>query len=538
MKISFIKVSLVPVFLWCNAALNIQIAEAQTSEKTFRIANSKEVESLDPAFVDGGGSELVARGLYEGLTTSHPKTAEPVAGVAKSWTVSKDGLTYSFQLREDMRWSNGEKVTSADFLFAWKRMLDPETGAYYAAKFDDIKGAKAYRKAKAGAARDFNAVGIKCPDAQSIVVTLDKPVPYFLELLASSAFYPVPKSVVEKLGKNWARAENIVNNGPFLLASWKLKDRLTLTKNPQYYDAKNVKLDKIVVFPIEQDKTALNMYNAGEVDWIRRLPMGSVHALAGNRELHVNKLLRTVYLRLNTTRVPLKDAKVRRAISMAIDRKTLVEKVVKEGQSPALSFVTPGLKDYAQNDLIREDVLEAQKLLAEAGFPAGKGFPELTILHTPDELSKRVLTGVSVMLKKNLNINVSPKGQERGIFYDALDALKYDIARSDWSASFLDPKSFVDKFTSDNIYQNLTGYASPEFDELLTRSAQAKDPAERLALLAKAEEKLVAMDAPIVPLYFDVAAQMWKSSVSGLHENLLDIHPLKSIDIDEKMAKK
>jgi oligopeptide transport system substrate-binding protein len=215
-------------------------------------------------------------------------------------------------------------------------MLDPETGAYYAAKFDDIKGAKTYRQAKSANARNFDTVGIKSPHPQSLVVTLDKPVPYFLELVASSAFYPVPKAVVTKLGKNWSRTENMVNNGPFVLSSWKLKDRLILSKNLRYHDAKSVKLDKIVVFPIEQDKTALNMFNAGEVDWIRRLPMGSVHALRGNRELHVNKLLRTVYLRLNTTRVPLKDSKVRRAISMAIDRKTLVEKVVKEGQTPAL----------------------------------------------------------------------------------------------------------------------------------------------------------------------------------------------------------
>lgn len=506
--------------------------------KNLRIANSREIETLDPTQVDGSDAGLVADALFEGLVVLDPSSLEPKPGVAMSWEVSKDGLTYTFNLRKNARWSNGRTLTSEDFLFAWERALTPETGAYYSKYFDSIKGAEEFRKGKTKEARNFAAVGIVAKTPYTLVVTLKQPAPYFLELLSQAVFYPVPKEAIGKHGKEWTKPEYIVTNGPFSLLRWKLKDSLTLGKSQTYHDASKVKLDTITVFPLEDAKTALNMYNAGEIDWLRRIPNAQFSTLKSHPEFHSGKMLGTAYLRFNTTRGPLKDARVRQAISMAIDRTTLTEKVLKEGQVPAAQFVTPGMRDYLPAAQIKEDVQKARDLLAQAGFPEGKNFPALSVLFVSDDQSKNAMIAVSTMLKKNLGIHISPKNQERGVYYDALDALNFDIARSTWSASYMDAKSYLDKFTSDNTYNNLTGYANPAYDKLIKDASLQTDLKARNALFAQAEKLLVVDDAVIVPLYYSTSINMWKKSVTGLFVNPLDAHPLKSLDVDNRTAQK
>jgi oligopeptide transport system substrate-binding protein len=249
-------------------------------------------------------------------------------------------------------------------------------------------------------------------------------------------------------------------------------------------------------------------------------------------------MLNTVYLRFNTTRGALKDKRVRKAISMALDRRTLADKVAREGQVPAHQFVTPGIAGYKSNFSIKEDVPAAKALLAEAGFPEGKGFPAQTALFISDEQSKNVITAISAMLKKNLGINVAPKNLERGIYYDALDALNFDIARSSYTAKFLDAKTFLDKFTGDNTYNNLTGFKSAEYDKLVDQAENEPDLGKRNGLWAQAEKILVDDEAVLVPLYNNTSINMWKPEVKGLHANSLDAHPLKDISVDGKVAKK
>ena len=508
------------------------------AEKVFRIANTMEVQTLDPALVDGADASLVASGLFERLVEVDGKTLDPKPGLAESWVKSKDGLTYTFKLRKNAKWSNGEALTSKDFVYAWKRVLTPETGAYYANYFDLIEGAESFRKAKDRSSVDFAKVGISAKDATTLTVKLAKPAPYFLELVSHAVFAPLREASIVKNGKSWTKPELLVVSGPFKLLSWTLKDKLILVKNPGYWDAANVKLDKIIVYPIEDSKTALNMFNAGELEWTRRVPTAQVQSLRQNPEFHMAKMLNTVYLRLNTTKPAFKDAKVRRAIAMALDRKTLVEKVAREGQEPAFHFVTPGMKGYVSPEPLIEDIAAAKKLLAEAGYPDGKNFPATTALFVSDEQSKNIFTAISTMLKKNLNINVSPKNLERGVYYDALDALNFDIARSNWTASYMDAKNYLDKFTSENTHNNLTGYKNPDYDKLIAQGTDEADPAKRAALFSKAEAMIINRDGVLVPLYYNTAINMWKKNVRGLSVNALDLHPLKALDIDLTMAQK
>lgn len=517
-------------------AQNVGLAHGLAG-KHLRVANTKEIESLDPALVDGSDASLVSSGLFEGLLNANEKTLAPEPGVAESHTVSKDGLTYTFKLRKNAKWSNGDALTTKDFVAAWKRALAPETGAYYAHSFDHIAGAQAYRKAKDPKAADFSKVGIEAKDALTLVVKLAKPAPYFADLLTQPVFYPVHAATLAKHGKGWTKPDAIVSNGPFKLASWQLKDKLVLAKNPAYWDAARVKLDKITFYPIEDAKTALNMYNAGEIEWARRVPTSHVQALRSHPEFHTGKMLNTVYLRFNTTRDAFKDARVRKAVSLAIDRRILVDKVAKEGQEPAYTFVTPGIKGFSSVEPIREDVAAARKLLADAGFADGKGFPTVTALFISDEQSKNVMTAISTMLKKNLNINLAPKNLERGVFYDALDALNFDVARSTWTASFNDAKSYLDKFTSENTYNNLTGYKNADYDKLITQASDSADVGRRNTLFAQAEQRLIMQDAVLVPLYYNTSINMWKKQVRGLHVNTLDVHPLKSLDLDLALAR-
>jgi len=532
----------------CATALTVStakvaIAAPSTDADTLKIAGSKEIESLDPALVDGADANLVAQGLYEGLVVSDPKTLEPRPGAAESWKLSPNGLTLTFKLRAGQKWSDGKPLTAADFVASWERALSAENGAYYASFFDDVVGAEAFRKAKTAKDRDFAKVGMKAEGEGTLKVTLARPAPYFLGLLSQPVFAPIAPSVRAALAKGnkgvFSSPDSLVTNGPFRLAEWKLKDHLTLVKNESYHDAKSVALSKIVVMPVEDSKTALNLYEAGEVQWIRRVPLAQIASLrASRKDFHVERMLNTVYLRFNTTRGAFKDARVRRAIAMALDRKIIADKVAREGQEPAYTFVTTGLPGYSSSFKIEENVEKARALLAEAGFPGGKGFPPTQALFISDEQSKNVITAVSVMLKKNLGIDIGPRNLERGVYYDALDALNYDIARSSYTAKFLDAKSFLDKFTSDNTYNNLTGYKNPAFDALLEKADGESDPAKRNAHFAAAEKVLVGEDAVLVPLYFNTSINMWKDGVAGLHTNVLDVHPLKAIRLTGALAKK
>ena len=522
-------------FLLCSLAQINSLSAAPLKE--FNVGNGHEIESLDPIVVDGPDAGIVANALYEGLVTINPKTLAPQPGLAESWTVSSDLLTYTFNLRA-AKWSDGSSITNSDFLYSWQRALDPANGAYYAYFFDSIKGAEQFRKEAKADKRNFASVGIKAQGKNKLVLQLSKPSPFLLSLLASPVFAPVKEENVKKFGKKFTNPENLVVSGPFTLESWKLKDRLIVKKNKHYYDANNIDLDAITFYPVEDAKTSYNLYETGKLDWIKRIPLSQLNTIQKRPDFHTSPLLNTVVLRLNTTRGPLQNPDVRRAISMAIDRSVLADKVAREGQIPAYTLIPKGMEQYNSGFKINEEAQKARELLAKAGYPNGKDMPNLVLSFITDDHSKNVSLAVSAMLKRTLNINVSVKNQERGIFYDALDTLNYDIARSSFTAKYTDPMTFLDKFTSANLYNNLTGYKSKEYDALVEKSGSENNQTKRLQLLAEAENMLIEKDAVLVPLYFNASINLWKSKVVGLENNVLDLNLLKNIKIQTTMSQK
>lgn len=492
-----------------------------------RVATGSEIESLDPLFVDGPEAGLVASALFEGLTVLHPQTAKPEAGGAESWTVSADGLTYTFSLKKDARWSDGKPVKASDYIFSWRRTLDPASGAYYGFLFDCIKGAEEFRK---GENKDFSRVGIRSSGDLHLEITLRTPTPYFPELVSSASFYPLREDKISTLKEQAFKAENLLGNGPFILTEWKHKQRLVLSKNPSYARASEVKLERAEIYPIESFKTALNMYEAGEIDWLTRLPPHLIADLEKRPDFHTGPKLSTVYLRFNTKGKAFADVRLRRAVSMAIDRKILAEKVAREGQIAAQRFVAPGLYTQASDPLVTFNVEEARKLVNEVKRDQG-ALPSADLLFISDEQSNKVAQAISVMLKKNLDLNVAPKNLERGVFYGILDANRHDLARSSFTARFFDPLSFLEKFTSDNVTNNLTGFASKEFDDRIAAAQKERDPAKRETLLVEAERILINDAVAVVPLYHNTSVDMWKGNISGLYSNPLGVHPLRNISL-------
>jgi oligopeptide transport system substrate-binding protein len=501
-------------------------SEASVPTK-LRVATSREIESLDPLFVDGPEAGLVASALFEGLTVLHPETAQPEAGGAEGWSVSSDGLVYTFRLNPGSLWSDGKPVRAADYLFAWKRALEPTSGAYYGFLFDCIKGAEHYRK---GEVKDFSQVGLRSTGDHHLEVTLRAPTPYFPELVSSATFFPLREDKLKAFKDQAFRSGNIIGNGPFVLAEWKHKQRLSLQKNPNYVRAADVKLEGAEIYPIESFKTALNMYEAGDIDWLTRLPPHLIADLEKRPDFRTGPKLSTVYLRFNTKGKAFADVRLRRAISMSIDRKILAEKVAREGQIPAQQFVAPGLYTKQSEPLVTFNPQEARKLVAEVKEEKGM-IPDSELLFISDEQSNKVAQAISLMLKKNLDINVAPKNLERGVFYGILDENRHDLARSSFTARFFDPVSFLEKFTSDNITNNLTGFADKKFDELIAAAQQERNSSKREELLKAAERILILDAAAVVPLYHNTSIDMWKGHVSGLFTNPLGVHPLRSVSL-------
>jgi oligopeptide transport system substrate-binding protein len=309
---------------------------------TLVINNATEVQTLDPGLARGQPEHRVLLGLFEGLVNYDPKTLDPLPGVAEKWDVSPDGLTYTFHLR-DCEWSDGRKVTAADFVYAWTRVLNPATPTDYAHLLYFVKGAEAYNQKKS---TDPSTVAVRAKGDRTLEVVLEHPTPFFPELCAFYVFKPVRKDVIEKHGNQWTRPENIVVNGPFKLAEWKPTDSLTLERNPKYWDAAKVRLPKIKFLPIENRSTAWNLYKDDKCDWVTTIPMDQIEEIIKRPDYRGGTYLATYYYSFNVTHGPLKDKRVRKALALAIDRDTLVTKITKQGQKPAYHITPPIFEAY------------------------------------------------------------------------------------------------------------------------------------------------------------------------------------------------
>jgi oligopeptide transport system substrate-binding protein len=508
-------------------------AEDNKTEQVLRWNLGSEPKTIDPQLNSANDGGNVITNTFEGLVRE--KGGKMVPGIAKSWEISDDQLTYTFHLR-DAKWSDGKPITAHDFEFAWKRALDPALASEYAFQMFYIKGAQDYYNGK-GSKDD---VAVKALDDKTLQVKLVSPTAYFLDLTAFYTYMPVREDVVDNDGV-WARTPGkAISDGPFTLSDYKDGDKFILVKNKNYWNADNVKLDKIIGTMIVDQSTMLTAYEADELDIIDDVPTQEIPRLqAEDPTFRLYPLLGTYYFMFNVTKAPVDNLKVRRALTLAIDRKAIVETVTKGGQKPAAAFVPPGLKDadgnefrdFAGNygiDPNAAQVEEAKKLLAEAGYPDGKGFPEITILYNTSESHKAVAVAIQAMWQENLGINVKLTNQEWAVFQDTRHQGNYTVARGGWLADYADPMTFLDLWTTYSG-NNDTQWMSPEYDKLI-EAAKTTTGQERFKKLYAAE-KMIMDNQIIMPIYYYTDIVMVKERVKGFYRTLMGHQWLGDVEI-------
>ncbi len=490
--------------------------------------NGVEPETLDPALITGQAEGRIANALFEGLMR-YNAAGEPEPGVAHTYTLSEDGLTYTFHLRPEARWSNGDPVTAHDFVKAWRRTLEPVTASQYAYQLHYIRGAKAFNEGKNA---DFDTVGLRALDDLTLEVQLEAPTPFFLSLCAFTTLLPVHTPTTEAHGGEWIKPEHLVGNGAFSLVAWRLNDKIRLVKNPHYWDRDNVALNSIDVLPITNANVAFNFYLAGEADLIMdksMIPVTLIDELRKRSDFHAAPFLGNYFLRFNSTKPPFDDPRVRQAIGLAIDRSVITERVTRLGEKPADSLTPPGTGGYEPPPGPRYDPEEARRLLAEAGYPDGEGFPLVSYLYPEVAINRNIAIEIQQMLKQELNIDIALHKQEWKVYLGSLSNLQYDIGRSSWVGDYNDPNTFLDMFVTGGG-NNRTGWSSPEYDRLIAEAARTLDDKERHEIFRRAESLLISEEAPITPLYYYVGVQIYDpQKIGGVEPNVLDEHPLRVI---------
>jgi oligopeptide transport system substrate-binding protein len=493
--------------------------------------NGAEPETIDPAIITGQPESRIANALFEGLT-SLDAAAEVKPGVAERWEISPDGRVYTFHLRRDARWSNGDAVTARDFVASWRRTLAPETASEYAYQLYYVKNGSAFNDGKL---KDFSQVGVRALDDFTLEVALENPTPFFIDLCAFATLLPVHMPTVERFGDDWIKPGKIVSNGPYALADWRINDRIRLEKNPQYWNRDRVAMRTIDVLPAAKANTALNFYASGLADLMMDkglVPPALLSDLRKRADFHSAPFLGTYFLRFNCTRPPFNDPRVRKAFTLAIDKQSLVEKITRAGELPALSLVPPGTAGYQPPPGLTRDIELARKLLAEAGFPGGRNFPLVTYLYSEGELNEAIAVELQSMWRNALGLDKSQvqlQRQEWKVYLSSMSRLDYDICRASWVGDYRDPNTFMDMFVTDGG-NNRTGWSNKSYDRAIADAAREVDREKRFDIFRRAEKLLVVDEAPICPLFFYVGIQFYDGTkLGGIQANLLDEHPLKEM---------
>ncbi len=494
---------------------------------------------LDPQTTNGVPEARIQYALWEGLIDFDPldpACRAVVPAAAERWEISADGKDYTFHLRADARWSNGDPVTAQDFRDSYRRVLTPRLAAPYADMLYVIAGAEDFHRGKTA---DFNAVGIRAPDAATLEITLEKPLPFFLLMLKHHTWLPVhlpsirQVGPVDEKGGRWTRPGNLVSNGPFRLKSWKVQQGIEVERNPFYWDAARVRLNAIRFLSIESLDVEERAFRAGDLHATdTNIPPTKIDGYRRDfpELLKTQPYYGSYFFRVNVEHPALKDRRVRRALGMAIDREAIVKNVTRGGQRAAHSFVPPNAA-YQPATTMPYDLPAARRLLAEAGHPDGRGLPTLVIHFNTNESHRAVAESIQQMWKSGLGVNVELRNEEWKVFLDTQTTQNYMLSRSAWIGDYNDPDTFLTIMRSGNGNNN-TGFASPEYDRLLDESLSAPDPAARVALMQKAEAILLD-EAAVLPIYFYVNNRLMHPSVKGWTGNVLDLPPFKHIYFDE-----
>ncbi|HYE08401.1 MAG TPA: peptide ABC transporter substrate-binding protein [Planctomycetota bacterium] len=499
------------------------------ARQEFTFSNESEPETLDPAIMTGVLESRLASGLFEGLLTIDPRTLEPRPGVAESWQSSADGLDWTFRLRQ-ATWSDGQPLTAADFVASWRRVLTKATASDYAYQLFPIAGAQDYFDGKV---TDFAQVGVSAPDPRTLVVRLRQPCPWFLDICAFHTLMPVPMRLVEEHGDRWERSGTMVSNGPFRLAEWTPRSRIVLERNPHYWDAAVVKLERITALPIQDNETAYRLYLDGQLNWMPKIPQLKLEEVRRHPDYYVATYFGTHFYRFNCASGPFAGEKgklVRQAFWLALDRAQIANEVLRSGET-ATTAICPPIAGYAppQGPLTNRE--RARELLARAGHPDAKGLPTIEILFNSDERHKAVAEAIAEQWRAALKVTVSLRNSEWKSYLADQDALNFTVCRSSWIGDYGDPNTFYDMFVTGGG-NNRTGWSNARYDEILRASQAEVDPAKRLALLAQMEE-ILADECPIMPIAYYVNQGLVRETVGGWHQNIRDHHLWQYVWIEE-----
>jgi oligopeptide transport system substrate-binding protein len=499
--------------------------------QTLHLGNLSEPTDLDPQLITSLTDAQIVLNLMEGLTAMDPKDAHPVPGVAEKWEVSADNLTWTFHLRADARWSNGDPVTARDFAYSFQRILSPAFGSEYASLLHCLRNAAAFNS---GALTDFSEVGVRVIDDRTLALTLHTPLAYLPALVMHQAWNPVHRPTIEKFGKMdergtpWTRPGNYVGNGPFTLAAWEPNQVIRLVRSETYWDRANVHLNEVNIYPIEDRVTEEAAFRTGQLHITAVVPNEKIETYKREQPelLRQEATFASYYFTFNTTKPPLDDPRIRRALSLVIDRPALCEKVLRGGRTPAYTLTPPGIAGYTATPAFTENTDEARRLLAEAGFPGGAGFPRLELLMSKGGNSQ-LPEAIQQMWKTQLGIDIAIVLQESRVMFDSLRTKTYDLSIAGWVGDYLDPSSFLELFRTGNG-NNHTGWSSPAYDRLLDEALRTGDDALRYPIYQRAEALLLA-DMPIGPLIYGRRNYLIRPSVRGWEPNVLDLHPFKGI---------
>ena len=495
-------------------------------EKVLHLNNGEEPTSFDPSIGFDAVSWNSLNNLMEGLTRLGEDHL-PTEATAEKIDVSDDGLTYTFHIREDANWSNGDPVTAGDFVYGWTRMLDPNTASPAAFLGYFIEGAEAFNTG-AGSAED---VAMKAVDEKTFEVKLTAPTDAFLNIITNPNFFPINENVATANAEWFTEADSFVGNGPFKLTSWEHDVKMVFEKNPEYWDADTVKLDKVEWAMVNDSNTEYQMYQANELD-VSDIPAELSETLLDSEEVQIEDQAGTYFYRFNTTMEPFTNAKVRKAFAMAVKQDEIVEFVTKNGEKPANGFVAYGFtgpdgKDFreAVGNLVEFNAEEAKKLLEEGMAEEGwDTLPEVTLTYSTSDTHQNIAVTLQAQFKEALGVEVKLQNVESSVFGSEQKELKYQLSRSSFLHDYADPVNAIESFITGSS-MNRTGWSNAEFDKLISDAKAETDAAVRWQLLMDAE-KVLFEEMPIFPIHFYNQVTLQKPNVTGIVR-----HPVGYLDL-------
>lgn len=506
------------------------VAEIYARKKILLIGNAADPSTLDPSFATGLSEFKIMTALFEGLVSADSKNLKIIPAAAESW--SKDGLKYRFKIRDNAKWSDGEDLKASDFVYAFKRILNPNLGAEYSYFLYPIKNAKALHTSKV---KDFDLLGARALDTKTLEIELERPCVYFFELLYHSAFFPLPEHILKRfdagMSRNvkWTKPENIVSNGGFILKSWEVNNKVEVVKNGMYWDKESIKLEGITFLPISNVNTedrAFRSFQIHVTDSATPFRMNKIKQ-ENSADLRTSDWLGTYYYLFNTAKEPFNDVRVRRAMSLAINRQSIVNNFLRGGQKAAYSFVPKIENEYDSRFKIREDIEEAKRLLGEAGFKDGKNFPTIRLVYNTSEQHKPIAEAVQAVWKKNLGIEVVLYNLSWPAYLQARREGDFEITRASWVADFKSAGSFLNIFETSSLI-NHSRWHSKEFDKLIDM-AKVDDTQKNYS----EAERVLLEESVIIPIYFYSRTYFVSRIVKNWNDNILDYRNYKGIYFDD-----